>query len=178
MWEHAKAFERESMLKLAIEFTGNDALYGAAMIRVTNEYPFACEHNLTEIGQNRRAWIGHAACYMEHSLPESIVREAWGMLTEEQRIAANLRADHAIELWESVHAKKDIALLAQMEIPGIWGSDTGPRASGAGEQSIGSELPADMQSNHAQRCGFDKPWISASTNRIVHGTEAFGDRRP
>ena len=106
MWRNVKAFEREKFLANAIEFTGNSEAYGAAMHRVIEEFPIACEHNLTDIGQNRQAWIGHAACYLAFECPEDIVREAWGMLTELQRIEANCKAHDAIEKWVTHHNEK------------------------------------------------------------------------
>jgi uncharacterized protein YjbJ (UPF0337 family) len=36
--------------------------------------------------------------------PEDIVREAWGMLTDEQRTKANAKAHEAIKQWETEHA--------------------------------------------------------------------------
>lgn len=98
MWRSAK--NRKVALQMAIEFTGNHELYGAAMRRVIKEWPFSCEHNLTNLEQNRKAWIGHAACALEIGLPEDIVRQAWGHLTKEQQDLANNEASEAIERWE------------------------------------------------------------------------------
>jgi hypothetical protein len=55
---------------------------------------------LTDISQNRRAWIGHAACCMAIKCPEYITRSAWGYLTKEQQDLANAEADRAIAWWE------------------------------------------------------------------------------
>lgn len=92
--------DRDSYLKMAIIFTGNNVLYGQYMDKVIEDWPFSCEHNLTALDQNRRAWIGHAACAMAFGCPEDIVREAWHHLTDEQRILANNQADMSIRLWE------------------------------------------------------------------------------
>lgn len=99
MWR--KPENREQMLRDAITFTGNADRYGKAMRRVIREWPKSCEHNLTNLGQNRKAWIGHAACALEMGFCEDVVREAWGYLSPEQQDAANLKAKHAIEEWES-----------------------------------------------------------------------------
>ena len=89
------------MLHDAIKFTGNSLLYGRAMIRVIREWPISCEHNLSNLEQNRKAWIGHAACALEKGFSESIVRQAWHYLTDKQREDANKKADLAIRKWES-----------------------------------------------------------------------------
>lgn len=96
MWGPAK----RDCLDDAVTFTGNATLYGAAMMRVTLEWPRSCEHNLTDIGQNRRAWIGHAAACLEIGCPEHVTRKAWGFLTQVQRDEANDQATQAILSWE------------------------------------------------------------------------------
>ena len=98
MWRSPQ--NREQMLCDAIEFTGCAESYGAAMMRVIKEWPISCEHNLSNIEQNRRAWIGHAACAIEKGFCEDVVREAWGHLRIDQQIAANKKAQQAIEEWE------------------------------------------------------------------------------
>jgi hypothetical protein len=70
-------------------------------------WPIACEHNLTDDTQNRRAWIGHAACQMAINCPEYITRSAWGYLTREQQGKANAMADKAIARWEAVRGKEE-----------------------------------------------------------------------
>ena len=91
---------------LAIDFTGNHILYGMYMMKVADSWKYSCEHNLSFLGQNRRAWIGHAACAYALHLPEDIVREAWSNLTEEQQRLANNEADNAIKYWERKQCQK------------------------------------------------------------------------
>lgn len=108
MWRKIKKTEEECYLHWAVEFTGNDELYGSYMLRVAIDYPLATIHNLSDKSINRRAWIGHAACSIANACPEYIVRSAWGLLTDTQRMQANLRADYAIYLWEKSYAEKTI----------------------------------------------------------------------
>lgn len=96
MWRKVPREQEDDFLQAAIEFTGNHKLYGSWMLRVVEEWPIACEHNLTDDSLNKQAWIGHAACQMAIQCPEYITRKAWGMLTQEQRDLANLQADWAI----------------------------------------------------------------------------------
>jgi hypothetical protein len=98
MW--GEALNRKRCLEKAIIFTSNHRLYGSYMLRVTTEWPFSCLNALTDYGLNRRAWIGHAACALALRCPEDITRQAWGHLSDEQRILANRQADRAIESWE------------------------------------------------------------------------------
>lgn len=103
MWRSVK--KRDSYLDVAIEFTGDAELYGNHMKNVLREWKKSCEHNLSNDTQNRRAWIGHAACALAFGCPEDIVREAWGYLSEQQQLDANKAADMAIQQWEDIHLR-------------------------------------------------------------------------
>ena len=98
MW--GEVVNRRIFLQRAVIFTGNYRLYGRYMQRVTLEWPNSCINALTDYNLNRKAWIGHAACALALHCPEDITRQAWGLLTNEQRILANRQADRAIQSWE------------------------------------------------------------------------------
>ena len=58
---------------------------------------FAAEHNLTDAGHNRQAWLGHASCCYAVGATRRETCEAWNrLLTDPQRIAANRVADTVI----------------------------------------------------------------------------------
>lgn len=101
MWRIAPKPERETLLPLAVTFTGDAELYGSYMLKVLEQWPLTCEQNLSDMHQNRKAWIGHAACCLAIGCPEDVTRAAWGLLTEQQQIDANAKAQTAIELWET-----------------------------------------------------------------------------
>jgi hypothetical protein len=103
MWGSVK--NRADWLQKAVEFTGNAELYGSWMLKVVDEWPLSCEHNLSKSG-DKRAWIGHAAVALAIGCPEDIVRQAWPLLTDTQRTEANDKARIAIETWKERHAKK------------------------------------------------------------------------
>jgi len=110
-WEELEAgmwgtiSDKKRWLALAIEFTSNHLKYGFYMQRVVRGWPISCENALTDSNLNQKAWIGHAACAMAIRCPEYITREAWGKLTDEQRILANQEASRAIQLWRHDYAK-------------------------------------------------------------------------
>ena len=101
MWRKVTKNEEDRLLPLAVEFTGDAKLYGSWMQRVITEWPIACEHNLTDLATNRKAWVGHAATQMAINCPEYITRSAWAALNDRQRIDANKQAQYAIETWEA-----------------------------------------------------------------------------
>lgn len=106
MWKTFNGKKKQKYLKKAIEFTGNTKLYGEWMLKVIKDWPYSCEHNLSDPSINRQAWIGHAACCYAIGCPEDITRLAWHYLTEQQQAKANKKADFAIDLWESKYIKK------------------------------------------------------------------------
>lgn len=112
MW--GEVSNRKTYLRRAVLFTGNHRLYGRYMIKVTQEWPNSCVNALTDYNLNRKAWIGHAACALALHCPEDITRQAWGMLTNEQRILANRQADRAIQSWE-VRYRKSIGVRFNVE---------------------------------------------------------------
>lgn len=103
MWRKVSQQEETMYLQQAIEFTGNAVLYGSWMRKVIDTWPIACEHNLTNSGMNKRAWLGHAAVHMAIGCPEYITRMAWGRLTDQQRDEANQQATDNINLWIGIH---------------------------------------------------------------------------
>lgn len=102
MWGFVE--NRKRYLDRAIEFTGDHNLYGKWMLEVSNNWRYSCEHHLTKVHLNRKAWIGHAAVAMAFQCPEDIVREAWGYLSKQQQDSANMVARQAIIHWEKTHA--------------------------------------------------------------------------
>lgn len=96
VWRTVEKKEYDKYLEWAVDFTGDHERYGQAMLKVVRHWPKTTRHHLTNNSINQKAWIGHAACCFENYCPEYIVREAWGMLTEDQQIKANNAARFAI----------------------------------------------------------------------------------
>lgn len=81
------------------------ASFEAACMRVINEWPFSTEAALTASVINHQAWIGHAACALNHGAPEDLTRLAWRSMNQEQQDLANAAADRAIEAWGDRYAR-------------------------------------------------------------------------
>lgn len=113
LWEEVKfnmwgdVDSKQVWLNKAIDFTGNHKLYGYWMIKVADEWTYSCQHHLTKIGTNKKAWIGHAAVAYAIQCPEDIVRAAWSHLTDEQQYLANNEALKAIKHWEDNVCQKE-----------------------------------------------------------------------
>lgn len=100
MWRVIPIDERpaaiDSSAKLMIYF---DA-FETACNRVITEWPYSCEAALSASTMNHQAWIGHAACALNHGAPEDLTRLGWRTLTEQQQDDANAAADRAIANWK------------------------------------------------------------------------------
>lgn len=112
LWEETKynmwgsVTGRYSYLQNAIAFMEDTKEFGKYMMQVVDEWEYSCEHNLSNIESNRRAWIGQAAVALNMKCPESITRDAWKYLNEDQQKRANEEADKAIKHWEKIYVKK------------------------------------------------------------------------
>jgi hypothetical protein len=60
--------------------------------------------------QNRRAWLGQAACRLRARAPAIATRAAWPQLTDDQRATANACAARVIREWETDRAGGQPAL--------------------------------------------------------------------
>jgi hypothetical protein len=123
MWRRVYGEERDKFLAEAIAFTGDSELYGNWMMQIIGRWRISCEHNLTDIGINRRAWIGHAACCLAINCPEDITRSAWKHLSEDQQSKANQKADFAIVSWERKHSRKNSELYQDLGTAWLQGWD-------------------------------------------------------
>lgn len=106
MWRKVDSETEAEMLRFAVAFTGDHLKYGAAMREVVFAWPRTMLNSLTNPSINQRAFVGHCACCFKHSLPEYIVRMAWAMLTEQQRILANKEAENTIRNWKIWYTSK------------------------------------------------------------------------
>jgi len=69
------------------------------MSRVANEWKYACEQTFTQ-NYNHQAFLGQCACNIYADIKEDETRQAWGLLTNEQRYEANKVADRVFEEWK------------------------------------------------------------------------------
>lgn len=94
-----KSIEHTARMNALTLLSTPDDLF-LAMSKVTEEWICATEVNLTNKSRNRRAWLGQSACCYAHGATEDTTKEAWRLLTEEERIEANRIADIVIKNWE------------------------------------------------------------------------------
>lgn len=101
--------DKDSAIAGSAELMIDHARFEAACMRVITEWPNSTEAALTASVINHQAWIGHAACALNHGAPEDLTRLAWRSLNQEQQDLANAAADRAIEAWGDRYARSKAA---------------------------------------------------------------------
>lgn len=100
MWQQPTDVTAE--MKAAAGILTDCARFRQAARAMLDEWGRAAEHNLTDMQQNRRAWVGQATCCHHAGIPETATRLAWWTLNFAQQAAANTVADEVIEEWRAV----------------------------------------------------------------------------
>lgn len=77
--------------------------------RVISEWKHSCEHYLTNSAMNRIAWLGQAALCHKHGIPSEF-RGGYGLLTEDQQLAADQAALRALNKWMERNGREPVAM--------------------------------------------------------------------
>jgi hypothetical protein len=97
MWQNPVNVTDE--MEQAAHILGTPAVFLAAARAMLAEWGNAAEQNLTDMGQNRRSWVGQATCCHLAGVGEQATRLAWWTLTVAEQFDANQVADLAIAEW-------------------------------------------------------------------------------
>lgn len=87
---------RDQFVIDAIWLLKNQPEFYSAMNELIEKWPIASKVNLTNNSQNKRAWLGAAACCYKHNTPEYLTRVAWNLLNKEDQDKANISAEKII----------------------------------------------------------------------------------
>lgn len=114
MWEDFKngmydevKLGRKQRVNYAVELLSNPKELYKYMKKVANEWKYATEQNFTNPSINHQAFLGQTACNMYKGCKEDETREAWGLLTNEQRYEANKVADKVFAEWVKTYERKN-----------------------------------------------------------------------
>jgi hypothetical protein len=99
MWRIVTGPGRQGFIDAAGALMADPDAFRLSMRRALREWPNSVETALSAQGNNQRAWMGHAGCYLATGSPEETTRLGWHTLTDDQQRAANAAADDVIALW-------------------------------------------------------------------------------
>lgn len=84
----------------AINLLSNSEAFYKAIINVKKDWPVSWDVNMSNQSQNRRAWLGAAACMHSCNCPEYLTRIAWNLLNKDVQDLANRIANKFIYEYE------------------------------------------------------------------------------
>jgi hypothetical protein len=97
--------DKQNLIDKAIFLLSDPQELKKQMKLTTVFYKNSTERKMTCRGLNKQAWLGQAACCLKYSVPEDVTKEAWSLLTDEQRVEANRVADIVATEWVKNYAK-------------------------------------------------------------------------
>lgn len=100
MWEQMTPKKCDNFAEYAAQIMKEPDVFKECMLLVLKEWPYSCEHNLSARVINRKAWLGHAGCFLGCGSPEICTRSGWWQLNCEEQAEANRVAQEVIEWWE------------------------------------------------------------------------------
>lgn len=103
MWVSVTGPAAVAHSEAAAELMVDVPAFEAAMMRALTEWPKSCETNLTTGSRNKRAWLGHAGCWLGVGSPEECTRLGWHSLDDGEQYAANAAADRVLDAWRSTY---------------------------------------------------------------------------
>ncbi len=110
-YNNASGKDKSKMIEKVIELFTSPELTKEFMNKAIKEWYYSCEHNLTNNGMNKIAYIGQAACCLYAGIPNLVTMYAWKYLNEEIRFRSDKIAKITILKWEQ-KKKLEITLKA------------------------------------------------------------------
>lgn len=101
MWGNAPPSQVDELIDRSADLLREPDSFRSACRAVLMVWPYSTEHNLSARCMNRKAWMGWAACCVNHNSTEYTTRNAWRMLDEEEQERANEIAGEVIKEWEN-----------------------------------------------------------------------------
>lgn len=98
-YENISGKPKQEMIKKVVDFFSDPNQVEEIMFRVVKEWFYSCEHNLTNNGMNKIAYIGQASLSYLHNVPATITMEAWSSVPKEYQDSSNEIAQRAYNFW-------------------------------------------------------------------------------
>ena len=99
MWSIPAVLDRDRFIEASAALMADPGKFADSMRTAVKKWPNSCKTALNTPGLNRRAWLGHAGCYLATGSPEETTRLGWHTLDDGEQFAANAAADLVISEW-------------------------------------------------------------------------------
>lgn len=114
MYDYSKSDNDSILIEKACKLLSNETLFFNTCLNVLDNWKISSDVNLSNVSQNRKAWLGQAACCFKYKVPEILTRFAWSEINEEQRIKANNVAQKIISIYEAKNRRIHTAMGKQL----------------------------------------------------------------
>ena len=99
MWSIPPVLDRDRFIAASATLMADPGRFADSMRVAVKKWPNSCKAALSTPGLNKRAWLGHAGCYLATGSPEETTRLGWHTLDDKKQFAANAAADLVIREW-------------------------------------------------------------------------------
>ena len=100
MYNDNDVIDKDKKVINAINLLSNPNEFYEVCQLIMNNWKNATDVNLSNKNQNRKAWLGAAACNYKYKVPEYLTRIAWGLLNKNVQDKANKIAEKIILEYE------------------------------------------------------------------------------
>ena len=105
MYNMNDTIDKDKKVINAINLLSNPNQFYNVCNALVNDWKNATDVNLSNKNQNRKAWLGAAACMYKHKVPEYLTRIAWSLLNKQVQDVANRIAEKIIQEYEGKNRK-------------------------------------------------------------------------
>jgi hypothetical protein len=105
MYNDSDVVDKDKKISDSIDLLSNPTEFYIICKEILTNWTNASDVNLSNKYQNRRAWLGAAACMYKHNCPEYLTRIAWGMLDSQTQFKANTIAEKIIKEYERKNSR-------------------------------------------------------------------------
>ncbi len=98
-----KDWKKDETLALYADLLRDLPRFESALQTVIREWRHSNEHNLSNAGLNRVAYLGQCACALLYGVPHKESRGGYQLLTDAEKAAADAMAQKYLDLWLSEH---------------------------------------------------------------------------
>lgn len=113
LWEDAKnglynLGSDKNLIDLSIALLSNSDDFSEVMANLKLNWPYSYFVNVSNKTQNRKAWLGQAACNYNHGAEFNLTILAWQSMNDSARLLANQAAQKVIDVFERENYGQDL----------------------------------------------------------------------
>lgn len=97
-------YQKDNSLQTYANMLKDLPKFEAALQVIIRDWPYSCEHNLTNDAMNRIAYLGQAACALLYNVPHNVSMGGYNLLTPEEQKAADKMAKKYLDMWSEKHS--------------------------------------------------------------------------